>query len=136
MATCQKCGATDWDVARVVGALEVLKCRRCGAEETVHTYYPNQQQTKADESWFVLRIDLTSALTAEQIQALRQLFRKLELMSSAAIKKAAMAGESLDLGQYPKSEVDTLIRQAKSIGISLHQSQASAPAFNKQKPGL
>lgn len=121
MPACQKCGAMDWEALPGIGALEIMRCRRCGAEETVHTYYVNKVQEDVNEPWFALTVELPNSLNGEQIQILRETFRKLELMSPIAIRKAAITGETIDLGEYPRSEAEVLVNQAESIGVPVRQ---------------
>jgi hypothetical protein len=119
MANCLKCGSEDWEVTPLTGALELMRCRRCGAEETVHAFYANRPPEPGEgECWFSLSIRLPDTLTAEQVKGLRKIFRVLELMSPVAIKKSAVAGDTIELGEYPASETKALEKVVVNIGLS------------------
>jgi hypothetical protein len=120
MSNCKKCGANDWEVRSQLGALETIQCRKCGTEELVHTYYVNQSPNVAsDEPWLMLSIVLPKSITSEEIKGLQNIFRRIELMSPIAVKKAAVAQEVIELGKYPLSEAELFSQQADKLGIGI-----------------
>ena len=107
-------------MTRGPGALETWKCKRCGTEETAHVYYPNRPAPPdAGEPRYVLTVVLPQSITAKQVLTLRRIFRKFELMSPVAVKRAAAAKEVIDLGEYPQSAADAHARELEAMGMSL-----------------
>jgi hypothetical protein len=100
--------------------LETYRCKSCGFEETVHTFYPARDVPPASlEPARRYAVRWHSAPTAEQIMEVRRLFTKLKEVSPTLLKKQAQQQGCVDVGLHAESEISGLRESLQRLGLAV-----------------